>query len=101
MPTNRLCSWAAMSCSAGRNRTPSGRPTRRGNTVGTLTLANRRSPVSGSLTIAARLSARLEMYGNGWAGSTANGVSTGKIRCSKTSTRYVLSASSRSSQPTI
>ena len=36
--------------------------------MGTFTRAKRRSPVSGSLTIAARLSARFEMYGNGWAG---------------------------------
>ena len=74
-----------MSCSTSTKRSPSGSPIRRGKTVGILTLAKRRSPVSGSLTIAARLRARLEMYGNGCAGSTASGVRTGKIRCSKTS----------------
>ncbi len=36
-------------------------------------------------TRTARFSDRLEMYGNGWPGSTASGVSTGKMRCSNTS----------------
>ena len=40
------------------------------------------------------------MYGNGCAGSTASGVSTGKMRCSKTSARYILSSAPRSSQLT-
>ena len=61
MPTNSECSCAAMICSTGTNRLPSGSATSRGNTLGTFTRANRRSPVSGSLIIAARLSARLEM----------------------------------------
>ena len=56
--------------------------TRRGKTSGTLSRTKRRSPVSGSATLAAMLSARLEMYGNGWPGSTASGVSTGKMRSS-------------------
>jgi hypothetical protein len=43
--------------------------------------------------MAARLSARFEMYGNGWAGSTASGVSTGKMRSSNTSERYCRSSS--------
>ncbi|CAB4560456.1 unannotated protein [freshwater metagenome] len=83
MPEYSRCMCAAITCSAGTKRRPSERASSRGNTFGTFTRANRRSPVSGSLTIAARLSARLEMYGNGWAGSTASGVSTGKIRRSK------------------
>ncbi len=82
MPTNIECSWAAMTCSTGTKRCPSGRAISRGKTLGTFTRAKRRSPVCGSLTIAARFSARLEMYGNGCAGSTASGVSTGKMRWS-------------------
>ncbi len=72
-----------ISSSTGRNRCSS-TSTRRGKTVGTLTRAKRRSSLSGSGsdTIAAMLSARFEMYGNGWLGSTASGVSTGKMRCS-------------------
>ena len=38
------------------------------------------------------------MYGNGWPGSTASGVSTGKMRSSNTSTRCSRSSSSSSSQ---
>ncbi len=100
MPTNIVCSWAAMICSTGTNRLPSGSGTRRGKTLGTFTRAKRRSPVSGSLTIAARLSAMLEMYGNGCAGSTARGVSTGNMRCSNCSIRWVRSAPPREAQST-
>ena len=81
MPTNNVGRCAAMIFSTGRKR-PSSSATRRGNTLGTLSRTNRRSPVSGSATLAAMLRARLEMYGNGWPGSTASGVSTGKIRSS-------------------
>ena len=72
-----------------------------GEHVGTFTRAKRRSPVSGSQTIAARLSERFEMYGNGCAGSTASGVSTGKIRCSKNSHQLavVVRARARPSRP--
>jgi hypothetical protein len=38
----------------------------------------------------------LEMYGKGWPGSTARGVSTGKMRSSNVSTRNFSSSSSRS-----
>ena len=88
-----------MICSTGTYRVPSLNAMSRGNTLGTFTRAKRRSPVSGSDTMAARLSARLEMYGNGWAGSTASGVSTGKIRRSNTSVNSIRSATSRSCHP--
>ncbi len=52
-----------MTSSTGTNRCPSASATKRGNTLGTFTRANRRSSVSGSRTITARLSARFEMYG--------------------------------------
>ena len=52
----------------------------------------------GSRTTIARLSERFEMYGNGCAGSTASGVSTGKMRSSNTAVRWLRSAASRSSQ---
>jgi len=82
MPGKSWSNRAATTSSRGTNRSPSGRSVNRGNSGGIFTRANRRSPVSGSLTIAAKLSARPEMYGNGCAGSTANGVSTGNISCS-------------------
>ena len=90
--------WAAITCSSGTNRSPSGMTTNRGSRSGTFTRANRRSPVTGSRRSTARFSERFEMYGNGWPGSTASGVSTGKIRCSNVSTRNFSSSSSRSSQ---
>ena len=49
----------------------------RGSPSGTFTRASRSSPVSGSRTNTARLSDSAEMYGNGWPGPTASGVSTG------------------------
>jgi len=52
---------------------------KRGSRGGTLTRAKNSLPVPGLRTTTARLSERPEMYGNGWAGSTASGVSTGKI----------------------
>ena len=87
-----------MTCSSGTKRSPSGSSTNRGSSDGTFTRAKRRSSDSGSRTITARFSDRFEMYGNGWPGSTASGVSTGKMRCSNTSTRYLRSSSSSSSQ---
>ncbi len=54
----------------------------RGSSGGTLTRAKCSFSVFGLRTITARLSESPEMYGNGWAGSTASGVSTGKI-CSR------------------
>ena len=49
----------------------------RGSSGGTLTRANIVAPVRGSATMTARLSDRPEMKGNGCAGSTTSGVSTG------------------------
>ena len=46
----------------------------------------------------ARFSDRFEMYGNGCAGSTASGVSTGKIRSLKTSVSHSRCSSSSSAQ---
>ena len=54
--------------------------------------AKRSSPSAGSRTMIARLSERFEMYGNGCAGSTASGVSTGKMRSSNTAVRWLRSA---------
>ncbi len=48
-----------------------------GSSGGTLTLANTVASVLGSAIMTARLSDRPEMNGNGWAGSTTSGVSTG------------------------
>jgi hypothetical protein len=52
--------------------------TNRGTLLGTLMRANSSGPLSGSRATTARFSDSPEMYGNGWAGSTASGVSTGK-----------------------
>ena len=82
MPGNSASRCAAITCSSGTKRSPSGSATKRGSSGGTLTRAKRRSPVIGSRTTAARFSDRFEMYGNGCAGSTASGVSTGKMRSS-------------------
>ena len=69
--------WCEIARSRGtsRPREPTGR--KRGRPSGTLMRANRSSPVSGSRTKSARLTERPEMYGNGWPGPTASGVSTG------------------------
>ena len=56
-------------------RAPTSR--KRGSPSGTLTRASRSSPESGSRAKTARLSESAEMYGNGWPGPTASGVSTG------------------------
>ena len=50
---------------------------RRGRIGGTLTRAKWRSPVSGSRSPTAIDRLSVEMYGNGWPGSTASGVRTG------------------------
>ncbi len=58
-----------------------GQLTNRGSSGGTFTRAKRRSHGrSGRVTTTAKFSDRCEMYGNGWPGSTASGVSTGKMR---------------------
>ena len=92
MPEKSWSRCAAISSSTGRNRArrvPSGATprlcgtvTKRGTLLGTLIRANSSGPPSGSRTTTARLSDRPEMYGNGCAGSTASGVSTGKT-CSR------------------
>ena len=89
MPGKSSPRRAAMICSRGTKRSPSGRGTKRGSRGGTLTRAKRRSPDRGLRTSTARLSDRLEMWGKGWPGSTASGVSTGKMRWSNSSPRYV------------
>ena len=61
MPGNRRSMNAAMTCSSGTNRSPSGMTTKRGSRGGTFTRANRRWSVVGSWTITPRLSDRLEM----------------------------------------
>ena len=76
-----------MTSSSGTNRTAYApvvgarrRPGRsRGSDGGTLTRAKCSLPVFGLTRVTARFSDRPEMYGNGCAGSTASGVSTGKI----------------------
>ena len=68
-----------MSCSSSTKRCASGSSRKRGSSGGTLTRAKRSSPVAESRTVTARFSDRFEMYGNGCAGSTASGVSTGKM----------------------
>ena len=61
MPGNSVSRWAAMTCSSGTTRSPSGMTTKRGSTGGTFTRAMRRSPVTGSPTSTTRLSERFEM----------------------------------------
>ncbi len=89
--------WCASTCSIGTRRPP--RPTgrKRGSPSGTLTRAKRSSPVSGSRTKTATLIVSGEMYGKGWPGPTASGVSTGKISLSKRLPSSASSPGSRSS----
>ncbi len=68
--------WAITS-SSGMNSPLAPTSKNRGSPSGTFTRASRSSPVSGSRTNTARLSDSAEMYGNGWPGPTAKGVSTG------------------------
>ncbi len=86
MPGNRSEMCAAMTSSSGTKRCWV-TSTNRGRLGGTFTRANSSVPVMGLRTTTARLRDSPEMYGNGCAGSTASGVSTGKtlsrnIRCS-------------------
>ena len=101
IPGKRTSRWAAMTCSMGTNRSPSGSSTNRGSNGGTFTRAKRRSPLAGSRTSAARFSESEEMYGNGCAGSTDSGVSTGNTRSRKSDSRCPRSLSSSSAQSTI
>ena len=72
----------------------------RGSSGGTLTRAKCSLPVAGLVTTTARLSDSPEMYGNGCAGSTASGVSTGKICRRKNLRSRSCSLSPSSSQRT-
>ena len=83
-----------MTCSSGTKRSPSGITTKRGSSDGTLTRAKRRSPECGSPTMTPRLSDSVEMYGKGCPGSTARGVSTGKILRWNSSVNHSRSSSS-------
>jgi hypothetical protein len=76
-PPNRSVRCAAMTSSIGTNRfCDSARNL--GSSGGTLTRANTVAcRLPGSAIMTARLSDRPEMNGNGWAGSTTSGVSTG------------------------
>ena len=76
--------------------------TKRGSTsFGTFTRAKLSTPDSGSLSETARLSDRLEMYGNGRPGPTPSGVSAGKICSWKRLSMAARSSSSQSSQVTM
>ena len=75
-------------------RLPTGR--KRGRSSGTFTRAKRSSPVFGSRTKRPRLSERPEMYGNGWPGPTASGVSTGKDLALETARQLLELLSARS-----
>ena len=86
--------WA-ITCSSGRNVPLRPTDRKRGSSSGTFTRAKRSSPLSGSRTKTPRLSDSGEMYGNGWPGPTASGVSTGYTSRSK---RSASSASSFSEQ---
>ena len=68
--------------------------TKRGSIGGTLSLANSCRPVLALRMRIARFSDRPEMYGKGWAGSTASGISTGNTWPWKYSDRRVRSSSS-------
>ena len=79
MPGNSRFMWSEMTSSSGTNRwSPTG--TNREKIGGTFTRAKCSLLVFGLRTSTARLSESPEMYGNGCAGSTASGVSTGNTR---------------------
>ena len=66
-----------MTSSTGNSRPRSPTRTKRGSVSGTLMRAKRSSPESGSRTNSPSDRESPEMYGNGWPGPTASGVSTG------------------------
>ena len=79
MPGNSRFMWSAITSSSGTNLCgPTG--TNREKIGGTLTRAKCSLSVLGLRTSTARFRDSPEMYGNGCAGSTASGVSTGKTR---------------------
>ncbi len=107
-PGNNTGRNAAMSASMGRNRTvwwPSSRSspfssTNRSTLSGTLIRAKCVVPSSGWRTVIARLRLSPLTNGNGWAGSTASGVSTGNTCSWKYVDSRLCSSSSISDQPT-
>ena len=84
-----------MTDSSGTRRLPTG--TNRSSTSGTLTRANRSSPVSGSTAITPSESESPDTYGNGWPGPTASGVRIGKTSRSKNLRSFSRSRSEQSS----
>ena len=100
IPGNSMSRFAAITCSCGMNRSPSGSGVKRAMFGGTFTRANRRMRVEGSRATTARFSDRSEMYGNGCAGSTESGVRIGNTRFSNVCRRCTRSSPPRSSQST-
>jgi hypothetical protein len=112
MPGNRWSRCAAMTSSSGTNLVAymsasgdssalSATRSIRGSTGGTLTRAKCSLPVRGLTRTTARFRERPEMYGNGCAGSTASGVSTGNTRLVNISPMRSCSSGESSSQRTI
>ena len=99
MPGNSRLRCSPMTSSSGTNRwLPT--DTNRSKIGGTFTRAKCSLPVFGLRTSTAMLSESPEMYGNGCAGSTASGVSTGKTRSLKSFLHCFCSSRVRSSQRT-
>ena len=102
MPGNSSARCRRMTFSSGVKTCCGARPgsagsgTKRGSTLGTCTTANNFSALPGRCSTTARLSDLLSRCGNGWPGSMASGVSTGKISRRKTSARCLRCASVRS-----
>src|SRR5262249_502150 len=104
IPGNKVGGWVRMTVSRAVKtwRGPpgsAGRGTKRASTAGTCTTANSLSASPGRSSSTARLSDLLSRCGNGWPGSMASGVSTGKISRRNNSPRWPRSASVRSLVP--
>ena len=100
MPGNRRSRWWAITSSSGTKRSVFGTCTQRGRTCGALTRAKRGAASPGALIETASDRLTFEMKGNGWAGSTASGVSTGKNWRSNSPARWRRSLPRSSSQLT-
>ena len=99
MPGNSASRCAAITCSSGDEPRARRAPRRSGGAAAAPSPARSAARrVLASRTTTARFSDRLEMYGNGCAGSTARGVSTGKIRSSNSRVSCARASSSRSVQ---
>ena len=99
MPGKSRLRCSPITSSSGTKRSlPTG--TKRAKIGGTLTRAKCSLPVFGLRTSTAMFSDSPEMYGNGWAGSTASGVRTGKTRSLKSFLHCRCSSRVRSSQRT-